>query len=72
MGIVVLLCLAPSAVVVAIGAFRARPRKLPAPYVAYRPHLRPAVVLAELEVRQAYRDLELLYDTPTASGPPTR
>lgn len=72
MGTVVLLCLAPSAAVVVIGALRARPRKLPAPYVQYRPHLHPHVVLAELEVRQAYRELAALYDTPTLSGPPVR
>ncbi|MFF1916198.1 hypothetical protein ACFVYE_32345 [Streptomyces sp. NPDC058239] len=72
MGIVVLLCLAPSAAVVAVGALRARPRKLPDPYVAYRPHLHPAVVLAELEVRQAYRELAPLYETPTLSGLPAR
>ncbi|WP_399559175.1 hypothetical protein OH809_45235 (plasmid) [Streptomyces sp. NBC_00873] len=72
MGIVVLLCLAPSAAAVVVGALRARPRALPEPYVQYRPHLHPHVVLAELEVRQAYRDLAPLYETPTLSGPPAR
>jgi len=72
MGIVVLLCLTPSAAAVVVGVLRARPRKLPAPYVQYRPHLHPAVVRAELEVRQTYRDLAPLYDTPTLSGPPAR
>jgi hypothetical protein len=45
---------------------------LPEPYVRHRPHLHPAVVLAELEVRQAYREIGALYDTPTLSGPPAR
>lgn len=72
MGVVVLLCLAPSAAAVAVAALRCRSRALPAPYVAYRPDLHPAVVLAELEVRQTYRDLAPLYDTPTLSGPPAR
>ncbi|WP_331746669.1 hypothetical protein [Streptomyces sp. NBC_00842] len=72
MGIVVFLFLAPSFAALAVGIWRARPRELPDRYVAHRPHLHPAVVQAELEVRQAYRDLELLYDTPTLSGPPTR
>ncbi|WP_329203798.1 hypothetical protein [Streptomyces sp. NBC_01435] len=70
MGIVALQLLAPSFAALAVGIWRARPRKLPDPYVAHQPH--PAVVPAEFEVRQAYRDLELLYDTPTASGSPTR
>ncbi|MFB7222380.1 hypothetical protein [Streptomyces sp. NPDC056227] len=72
MGIVVLLCLAPSAAAVVVGMLRARPRRLPAPYVAYRPERNPAVILAELEVRQTYRDLAPLYETPTLSGPPAR
>ncbi|MFB7313016.1 hypothetical protein [Streptomyces sp. NPDC056192] len=72
MGTVVMLCLIPSAVAVAIGALRARPRRLPAPYVQYRPERNPAVILAELEVRQTFRELAPLYDTPTLSGPPAR
>ncbi|MFF2411833.1 hypothetical protein [Streptomyces sp. NPDC058092] len=72
MGIAVLLCLVPGAVVVAIGALRARPRKLPEPYTRYRDHLHPVVVRAELEVRQSYRDLAPLYETPTLFGPPAR
>lgn len=72
MGIVVLLCLAPSTAAVVIGALRARPRKLPAPYVQYRPERNPAVILAEREIRQTYRALAPLYDTPTLSGPPAR
>jgi hypothetical protein len=72
MGIVVLLCLAPSAAAVVVGVLRARPQKLPAPYVQYRPERHPAVILAELEVRQTYREIGALYDTPTLSGPPAR
>jgi hypothetical protein len=79
MGTVVMLCLLPSAVAVVIGLLRARPRKpptrpreLPAPYVQYRPERNPAVIYAEFEVRQTYRDLAPLYDTPTLSGPPAR
>ncbi|MCX4792463.1 hypothetical protein OG369_42570 [Streptomyces sp. NBC_01221] len=72
MSIVVFLCLAPSAAVVVVGVLRARPRKLPEPYVRHRPHLHPAVVLAELAVRQAYRELAPLYDTPALSRPPAR
>ncbi|MFJ1827386.1 hypothetical protein [Streptomyces sp. NPDC088178] len=72
MGIVALLFLAPIFAALAVGIWRARPRKLPDPSVAHQPHPHPAVVLAEFEVRQAYRELELLYDTPTAPGPPTR
>jgi hypothetical protein len=72
MGIVVLLCLAPSAAAVVVGVLRARPRRLPEPYIRHRPHLHPAVVRAELEVRQAYREIAALYDTPTLSGPPAR
>ncbi|WP_331764809.1 hypothetical protein [Streptomyces sp. NBC_01238] len=72
MGIVALLCLAPSFAALAVGIWRARPRELPDPYVAHRPHLHPAVVLAELEVEQAYRELAPLYDTPTLSRPPAR
>ncbi|MER5277712.1 hypothetical protein ABT025_18405 [Streptomyces sp. NPDC002809] len=75
MGAVVLLCLAPSAAAVAVAALRCRPahpRRLPEPYVRYRPELHPAVVLAELEVRQTYAGLAELYDTPTLSGPPAR
>lgn len=72
MGIVVLLCLTPSAAAVVVGVLRARPRKLPAPYVQYRPERHPAVILAELEVRQTYREIAGLYDTPTLSGPPAR
>ncbi|THA29156.1 hypothetical protein E6R18_24915 [Streptomyces sp. A1277] len=70
MGTVALLFLIPSFVVLAVGIWRCRPRPLPEPYVRYRPHLHPAVVLAELEVRQTYRDLAPLYDTPPLSGPP--
>lgn len=76
MGVVILLFLAPSVAAVTIGVLRARSRRgadrLPAPYVRYRPDLHPAVVLAELEVRQAYDALAWLYDTPTPSGPPAR
>ncbi|MFI6653266.1 hypothetical protein ACIBI8_37460 [Streptomyces sp. NPDC050529] len=75
MGTVALLCLAPSAAGVVVAALRcrpARPRRLPEPYVRYRPEYHPAVVLAELEVRQTYQDLAGLYDTPTLSGPPAR
>ena len=72
MGTVVMLCLLPSAAVVAIGVLRARPRRLPAEYVQYRPERNPAVILAELEVRQTFRELAPLYDTPTLSGPPAR
>ncbi|MEU9947015.1 hypothetical protein [Streptomyces sp. NPDC047939] len=77
MGIVILLCLAPSAAAVTVGALRARSRRpvarpLPEPYVRYRPDQHPAVVLAELEVRQMYAGLAGLYDTPTLSGPPAR
>ncbi|WP_392838637.1 hypothetical protein [Streptomyces sp. LN500] len=63
---------AACALVLLVGIRRARPRELPEPYVRYRPHLHPHVVLAELEVRQAYRELAALYDTPTLSGPPAR
>ncbi|MFJ1900432.1 hypothetical protein [Streptomyces sp. NPDC088115] len=70
MGAVVLLCLTPSVVVAVVAVLRCRPRALPGPYVAHRPHLHPAVVLAELEVRQTYQDLAAPYDTPTPSGPP--
>lgn len=79
MGTVVMLCLLPSAAVVVIGALRARPQKLPkrprnlpAPYVQYRPERNPAVRLAEAELRQTFRELAPLYDTPTLSGPPAR
>lgn len=72
MGTAVLLCLLPSTAAVVVGALRARPRRLPAPYVQYRPERNPAVILAELEVRQTYRDLAPLYDTPPLSGPPAR
>ncbi|MFJ3699461.1 hypothetical protein ACIPW9_35955 [Streptomyces sp. NPDC090052] len=64
MGAIVLLILTPSFIVVALGIWRARPRQLPAPYAAYRPHLHPAVLLAEREVRLTYTELAPLYDTP--------
>ncbi|MFG2676953.1 hypothetical protein [Streptomyces sp. NPDC048445] len=72
MGTVVLLCLVPSAAAATAAALRCRPRRLPEEYVRHRPHLHPAVMLAELEVRQSYTGLAELYDTPTLSGPPAR
>jgi hypothetical protein len=63
---------ATGALVLLVGVLRMRTRELPEPYVRHRPHLHPQVVFAEFEVRQAYRDLAPLYDTPTLSGPPAR
>jgi hypothetical protein len=63
---------AACALVLLVGVLRMRPRALPEPYVRYREHLHPAVVRAELEVRQTYRDLAPLYETPPLSGPPAR
>jgi hypothetical protein len=63
---------AACALTLTAAALRLRPRELPEPYVRHRPHLHPAVVVAEFEVRQTYRDLAPLYDTPTLSGPPAR
>ncbi|MGW1814178.1 hypothetical protein ACWCQM_11530 [Streptomyces sp. NPDC002125] len=44
----------------------------PEPYVRHRHAQHPAVVLAELEVRQAYPDLAALYEVPTQSEPARR
>ncbi|WP_331763209.1 hypothetical protein OG571_47645 (plasmid) [Streptomyces sp. NBC_01369] len=63
---------AASALVLLVDVLRMRPRDLPEPYVRYREHLHPAVVRAELEVRQEYRELAPLYETPTRFGPPAR
>ncbi|MFJ2279191.1 hypothetical protein ACIOEZ_34145 [Streptomyces sp. NPDC087866] len=77
MGVVILLCLAPSAAAVTVGVLRARSRTrherhLPAPYVRHRPDRHRAVAVAETVVRDAYGDLAALYDTPTPFGPPAR
>lgn len=77
MGVVILLCLTPSAAVVTVGVLRARSRtrherRLPGPYVRHRPDAHPAVLDAELLVQGAYGELAPLYDTPTPSGPPAR
>lgn len=77
MGIVVVLYLSLSVLAstpfgVAAWRYWRSPEPLPAPYVQYRPERHPAVILAELEVRQTYREIAALYDTPTLSGPPAR
>lgn len=44
----------------------------PEPYVRHRPAQHPAVVLAELEVRQTYPRLATLHEVPTLSEPAHR
>ncbi|MFG2540712.1 hypothetical protein ACGFU4_36280 [Streptomyces sp. NPDC048511] len=41
----------------------------PEPYVRHRPAQHPAVILAELEVRQTYPHIAALYEVPTQSEP---